>query len=242
MIKLGEKQFKPNLVPKKSKSKTFDIHSVIRKNGGHGNYIINFHKNGVRMQVIEGQILTQDLTPVVSELVLKRLKPFAKVCQQLNIAIDGEFYLHGLDWGNINRFASVKDVTDPDYKKDLRQRFKKDPKGFKEEFNGLDINLLTTFHKDLKLHLFDGIVLNAREDEGYLERMLEIGRRLKPYMKELNETIVPPGLFCFKTKYEVEAFYQLALKNGYKGLILTHKDHKYKFGRSTLKDGMLLKM
>jgi len=84
--------------------------------------------------------------------------------------------------------------------------------------------------------------LNASEDVGYSERMKEILKRLEPFKEDFEDIIKIPGMLTMESKTGVENLYEMALKKGWEGLVLTHKDHKYKFGKNTLKQGTILKM
>ena len=237
-----EKQFKPDLIPNNPKDGSFDMDGAIMKNGGYDQYRINFKKDGCRLQLIEGTVLSRSLKSPGSKLVVERFQALADKCKELNISLDGEFYMHGLKFNAIFRFFSKADVTKPDYKKKLEKEKAKNPEKFKDDYDDLDIDFLTTFHKDLKFHLFDGIVLNASEDVGYSERMKEILKRLEPFKEDFEDIIKIPGMLTMESKTGVENLYEMALKKGWEGLVLTHKDHKYKFGKNTLKQGTILKM
>jgi len=237
-----EKQFKPDLIPNNPKNGSFNVDGAIMKNGGYDQYRVNFKKDGCRLQLIEGTVLTRSLKSPGSKLVVDRFQALANRCQELNISLDGEFYMHGIKFNAIFRFFSKSDVTKPDYKKKLEKEKAKNPEKFTDDYDGLDIDFLTTFHKDLKFHLFDGIVLNATEDVGHDERMKEVLKRLLPFKDDFKDILALPGMITPKNKEGVDTWYEMALKKGYEGLVLTHIDHKYKFGRNTLKQGTILKM
>jgi len=237
-----EKTFKPDLIPNNPKDDSLNMDAIILKNGGYDRYSINFKKDGCRLQLIDGKVLTRSLKIPGSKIVVDRFQALADKCKELNISLDGEFYMHGLKFNSIFRFFSKSDVTTPEYKKKLEKEKAKNLEKFKDDYDGLEIEFLTTFHIDLKFHLFDGIILDAHEDIGHEKRMKEIFKKLSPFAEEFGDIIALPGMLTVKTKEGLDGMYDLALKNNYEGLVLTHKNHKYKFGRNTLKQGTILKM
>lgn len=233
--------FKPNLIPNSPKDGSFDMDKVILKNGGYDKYLILFKKDGVRVQLIDGHVLSRALKSPGSKLVINRFLEVANRLEELGISIDGEFYTHGQKFNSIFRFFSKSDVTCPKYRLELEKAMQKDPIKFKKEYDGLSIDYLTQFHDDLKLWLFDGILLDAPEITGYFDRMVEIRKRLID-ANWVPDYMTPPEFYQVSSKEELQALYEDALSQGYEGLVLTHKDHKYKFGRNSLNEGTLLKM
>lgn len=239
------KGFKPNLIPNNPKDGSFTKESrneVLEKNGGIGNYLISNKKDGCRLQLgLQFEILTRSLKQPKSELVQKRFEELNALCIELKIALDGEFYKHGLKFNEIFRFFSNTDVTRPEYKEKLLKERKKDPIKFREEYNNRSIDFLTTFHDDLKFWLFDGIVLDRPDLVGFSERMTEIRNRLLNHNLE-NLFIEIFDCTVVETTEELDYLYEQALLEDWEGLVITHKDHEYKFGRNSIKQGTLLKM
>lgn len=240
-----EKKFKPNLIENAPKDGSFTKEmreALISKHGGIEKYIILRKKDGCRMEFGAGlSILTRSLKPVRSALVNLRFNRFQQVCISLNILVEGEFYAHGMKFNEIFRFFSKSDVTKPEYTTELTKMLTKNPKAFEDKYRGRDIEFLTTFHKDLEFWMFDGIVLDRPDLIGYQERMKEITSRLQAY--DLAEMcVVEPEILPIKSFEELYEKYDLALASGWEGLVLTHEKHPYKYGRSTLKSGTLLKL
>ena len=239
------KNFKPNLIPNNKKDGSFDIHNAIKKNGGYKMYNVTYKKDGCRLQLKEGNVLTRSLKSPGSKLVQERFQPLVDKCKELNISLDGEFYKHGLKFNAIFRFFSKSDVTTDEYRNELEKLKLKDPIKFADKYDNLDIDFLTTFHKDLKFWLFDGIVLDAPELTRYQDRMIEIMWRLnmagvltnpEKYFLEL------PTFHKVDIKEEFITLYNKALAESWEGLVLTHVGHEYKFGRNSLNEGTILKM
>lgn len=89
------KSFKPNLIPNNPKDGSFDMDKVIMQNGGYEKYIITIKKDGVRVQLIDGKVLSRSLEVPNSKLVLERFSDLAEELKELGIAVDAEFYMHG---------------------------------------------------------------------------------------------------------------------------------------------------
>lgn len=231
--------FKPNLIPNNPKDGSFDIDETVMKHGGYEKYFITMKKDGCRLQLIDGKVLTRALKKPRSKHVIDRFTPLAKICKKLNITLDGEFYQPGLDFGQIYRFFSKEDVTTDAYKKSLAKELAKSPKDFVNKYRTLDMKFLTSFSEGLYFWLFDGIVLDRPDLIGYEERLIEIMNRLSDVDFKYLEM---PTKLNVTNKEELYEKFQQMLDYGFEGLVLTHKDHKYKFGRNTLQEGTLLKM
>lgn len=237
-------KFKPNLIANNPKDDSFskeDMHALITAHGGIKNYIIFPKKDGCRMEVGVGpKVLSRSLKEPGSNLVKARFKDFNDLCLSLNIIVEGEFYMHGEAFNHINRFFAKSDVTTPEYLKELTNMKEKKPEAFYDKFRGKDIPFLTKFHKELKLWAFDFIITDRPDLTGFKDRWEEALKRLKKHSLRFIELPVP--LLNINSFEELDEAYQYVLDNDYEGLILVHKDHVYKYGRSTLKSGTIFKM
>lgn len=244
-MNINGKAFKPNLIPNNPKDGSWTQEArnkVLESNGGIQNYLITNKKDGCRLQLGLGPTpLTRSLKQPKSVLVLERFDKLNTICRQLNIVIDGEFYMHGLKFNEIFRFFSNTDVTRPEYREKLVKEKAKKPDWFKEEYNDRSIDFLTTFHTDLKFWIFDGIVLDKPEVTRFEDRMDIIEARLADVNQE-DLFLIPYFCTAVEENDELDYLYEQSLKNGWEGLVLTHKDHEYKFGRNSIKQGTLLKM
>lgn len=237
--------YKPNLVPNEPKDGSFgktERDALIEKNGGIKAYVATQKKDGCRLAAgLPQGIVTRSLKSPGSKLVLERFEALQQVCLDLNILLDGEFYMHGLKFNEIFRFFSKSDVTTPEYRKELEKLKEKHPKDFYKKYRGRDIDFLTTFHEELEFWIFDGIVLNRPDLIGYKERMVEINDRLST-VNFNSLSAVLPITFRPQSLEELYDLYEEMLGYGWEGLVLTHNNHAYKNGRSTLKSGTILKL
>lgn len=236
------KTFKPNLIPNNPKDGSVDLDKIIQKNGGYNQYLISRKKDGCRLHLIESKVLTRALKVPGSKLVVERFQELSKELHKIGVAVDGEFYMHGLKFNAIFRFFSKSDVTTISYLNELERAQERDPKKFRNEYDGLSIDFLTCFHDNLKLHIFDGILLDRPDIKGFQDRMFEIRERLKTLPSHLLEFVEIAKFDVIDSKALLNNLYEDALELGYEGLVLTHKDHEYKFGRNSLSQGTLLKM
>lgn len=240
------KGFKPNLIPNNPKDGSFTAekrNAVINKNGGIEKYIVIPKKDGCRMQLgISDKILGRSLKEPQSILVRERFAKLNQLCIDLKIAVDGEFYMHGLKLNEIFRFFSNEDVTREKVRVKLIKEMNKNFPKFQKDYNGKDIAFLTTFHKDLKFWLFDGVVLDRPDLVGFAERMTEIERRLAKFKDNPEYFLIMPNSFILDSVDDIDWAFNEALNEGWEGLVLTHMEHVYKYGRNTLKQGTILKL
>lgn len=236
------KGFKPNLIPNNPKDDSFNREAVINKNGGHSMYIATLKKDGCRLQLIDGKVLTRSLKEPKSNLVVSRFKEISERLAAVGVAVDGEFYKHGLKFNEIFRFFSKADVTDPAYKKKLEKELAKNPEKFKKDYEGRDIEFLTTFPDDLKIWIFDGIIVDAPGLTRYQDRMIELSHRVRKAGLERHIHIEMPTFYDIQNEDTLESLFQDALEDGWEGLVLTHRGHEYKYGRNSLSQGTLLKL
>tara|TARA_R110000796_G_scaffold134716_3_gene250516 strand:+ start:4966 stop:6018 length:1053 start_codon:yes stop_codon:yes gene_type:complete len=235
-------KFKPNLIPNNPKDGTFDLPTTILTNGGMHKYNVFYKKDGCRLHLgLDQNILTRSLKQPKSVLVINRFKKLNELCLKLNIAIDGEFYMHGLKFNEIFRFFSNTDVTRSEVVEKYKKLQNKDAQFFAKEYSGRSIEHLTTLHQELKFWLFDGIILDRPDLVRFEDRMKEIISRLSNYDLS-NMYITLPESIEIDQLAQLNGNYELALAMGFEGLVLTHKDHEYKYGRNSLKQGTLLKM
>ena len=231
--------FEPNLIPNNKKGTPTDFDTIIKKNGGYSKYVALYKKDGCRLG-IHKEIKTRSLKAPKSELVLERFKRLTEICVKENIFIEGEFYMHGLKFNQIFSFFSNTNVESPKYRERLEKMLAKGTGSFIKKYETTDIDALTTFHAGLRFWLFDGIVLDRPELTGWLDRMRVIVRRLEKY--DISDILELPEYLAFSNFEELQALYDNALHDGWEGLVIVKKDHVYKYGRNSLKQGTLLKM
>lgn len=91
--------------------------------------------------------------------------------------------------------------------------------------------------ESVKFHMFDCFLQNDK-DTTFESRYEEYS---KNYMQYSSLVEIVKQRFMI-SKEEVINYFKEVLEDGFEGLIIRHPRGKYKFGRSTLKEGILLKM
>lgn len=90
---------------------------------------------------------------------------------------------------------------------------------------------------DLRFYVFDHV---QNPSERYQNRLVQVNRRSRPVLNNTSTITHPQHVVtCLDTLLTLE---QKLLDQGYEGLILRDPDAPYKFGRSTVKEGYLLKL
>ena len=239
-------KFKPNLISSNPKDGSFTKEfrdNLINSKGGIKEYRAILKKDGCRLELgLKSNPVGRSLKAPKSTLLYERFKKLNHLCIDLGIIAEGEFYMHGEKFNTIFSFFSNTDVTNPDYKLKLQKLHTNKPEDYKKKYQDKTVEFLTTFHDGLKFWLFDGIILDRPDLVGFEERMKEITLRLKTLSDEDLKHVEFPNLITFETLDELDISYEVALNLGWEGYILTHKDHQYKYGRNSIKDGTILKM
>ncbi|UXQ88843.1 DNA ligase [Tenacibaculum phage Larrie] len=248
--------FKPNLIPNNPKDGSMTperIAEIVEKNGGAEKYYASIKRDGVRLEFgLKEYICSRTLKKIANIQLQERFKEFNELCLKLGIIVDAEFYAHGLKLNEILRFSSTIDLLDDKYKESLKKEFKKSPDRFIEEYGGRTVEFLTTFHKNLKAYIFDVYIVDEEfKNAGFEDRLKEMYSRLSKYSDEVlgqEETIKIlkyielPEFESIESSSEIPELFNLALSNGYEGIVLSKKDRVYKHGRHTLKNAGFLKM
>ena len=90
---------------------------------------------------------------------------------------------------------------------------------------------------DVILYVFDDVSLPP--ETPYADRVKHLEYRLTTFADKTVQLVYPYGVDNIEDLIEYE---NLVLEQGYEGLMLRTIDGKYKYGRSTLKEGYLLKL
>ena len=227
---MNRSDYKPNLIPNNKKDGSTDLRAIIEGNGGVQNYYVTVKKDGCRLALgVQDTCITRGMKVPKSEEVVKRFQRLNDIAKKENVILDGEFYSHGMKFNAVVRFFTKTGVESEEYKNSLIKEHKKNPEAFKDKYDELSIEFLTTFHKSLHFWWFDGVVLDRPDLVGFEERMAEIKKRLEKYELSYKDYFTYPVLMDFvKDCEELERMYNNALNLGWEGLVLTHKDHQYK--------------
>lgn len=238
--------FEPNLIPNNGKDGKFgdkEREAVIERNGGMRNYRANRKKDGVRLQFGAAEkIISRSLKQPRCKQLLERFDLLQKECVKYGVMLEGEYYKHGLSMNMIMKFYSKADLHDPKYLAKLLKMQATKPISYERDYGTRPPEFYTTMHDDLKFWMFDGFII-GEQHLGYEERMENVMKIIKEKfsIEALQHFVMP----CYRTfdRYEdVVDWFNDSIEYDWEGVVLTHKDHVYKLGRNTLKDGTLLKM
>lgn len=152
--------------------------------------------------------------------------------------IEAEFYSPEMNFAEIMHFFRSEDVTSAEsiskYKK-LWNKSQGDPeKGW--PFPGRAWDWPVTWHDSLKFYAFSfcDVIINVLTFDSRIEFLELILDSYKQKMDGLKLDIVHIPQNSFEELEELYQAYDQAILSGAEGLVVTHKDTLYKFGRYTL--------
>jgi len=105
------------------------------------------------------------------------------------------------------------------------------------ELSGLTRQLNKELPNDLHFYCFDAIT-NENFNQTFLNRKKELDRTGVDYLKHVKIL----QQISVNSSGEIDAIYEKALNWGCDGLILRDPNGRYKFGRGTIKEGLIYKM
>jgi len=177
------KDFKPNLIPNSKVSSPIDLREILGdKIDG---YVLSLKKDGCRIEVVGGKLLSRALKPITSTWIQKRFFDLAQKCLKYGIILEGEFYSHGMKFNEINRFFKTEDVTDTKHLREMEadthkynltgtikhpiwvvvkdadkllEVRKTHSSKFEQDWPGRTPEWMSTYHESLQLWPFDCII------------------------------------------------------------------------------------
>lgn len=172
--------------------------------------------DGVRCIIYRGQILSRSLKPIPNKQLKEKLESIRKYSEEMNMIFDGEIYSPYLTFQQIISFVMTEDFTD---KKSIKKFGK-----------------VLEIPEHLKFYCFD--LLDSCSEKSFSHRIGQI-RSLESMFTNIVKNV--EHTLCKNAK-EVEDLFEIALKEGCEGLILRDPNGRYKFGRGTLKEGIIYKV
>ena len=152
--------------------------------------------------------------------------------------IEAEFYSPEMNFAEIMHFFRSEDVTSAKsvakYKK-LWEKTQGDPKkGW--EFPGRSWEWCTIWHDSLKFYAFSfcDVTIDVLTFESRIEFLELVLDSYKQRMDGLKLDIVHIPQYTFEELEELYQAYDQAIISGAEGLVVTHKETIYKYGRYTL--------
>ncbi|RLI98729.1 MAG: hypothetical protein DRP08_07915 [Candidatus Aenigmatarchaeota archaeon] len=179
--------------------------------------LASYKLDGLRCIFLKGEMLSRSLKPIVNKQLREKFKPIADYSRKYDLILDGEIYSHELTFQEITRFVMTKDFEDV--------------KSVKKHGNVLEIP------NHLKYYCFDCIE-NDNFDKEFSARVEDVYK----VALEFDNLIIPVRQHRVSSKEAVEVEFDVALENGFEGLILRSYEGRYKCGRGTLKEGIIYKV
>lgn len=188
----------------------------------------SYKLDGIRCIFKEGQILSRSLKPIVNKQLKEKFEALRKYSEDHQCILDGEIYSPILPFQGISSCVMTQDFED---KKAIKKWAE-----IQEEF-GLDVSREQALDS-LKFYCFDYVDEGMLLDIYFDARYELVNTKLTDY----DDILVSVHHDLFQCKEEIEAYFESALNNGFEGLILRDPKGKYKFGRGTLKEGIIYKV
>jgi hypothetical protein len=246
--------FKPQLLPNNPAGTTPDWENLLTP---VSDYLTSDKADGVRLVCFEdGSVVGRSLKKFKNVYVEEMVKSLQLLLQFQGI-LEGELYSPNLTFSEIMHFFRTEDVSAPSTRKKFQKEWEKTNGGtstYKKtvgntivhqewEFPGRDVDFLCTWPDCLKIYVFDH-TFHGADERTKQERYYDL---VDMFSKErIQSSINDYAILLKQTFYthidEVYQAYDQASISGYEGLVLIHKDSKYKHGRHTLNAKEAFKM
>lgn len=104
-------------------------------------------------------------------------------------------------------------------------------------FNSTTSEIMThAGEPDFRFHVFDTVgILGYQHRLAHLKQKIDLGYNMPPFVKRLKQTLI-------HSLEDLQDYYQECLEEGHEGIIVRSVDGIYKNGRSTVKQGIMLKL
>lgn len=180
--------------------------------------LASYKLDGIRCIFYKGEILSRSLKQIQNRQLKEKFEPIRKYSEENNLILDGEIYSPDLTFQEITSFVMTQDLTD---KKSVKK-------------NGCVLSI----PDHLKFYCFDIIEDGGMLDDCYFEARYNF---MQKCMFRFPDIAFPVEHIKVENKQEVENLFENALEEGYEGLILRDPKGKYKYGRGTIKEGIIYK-
>lgn len=242
--------FKPMLIPNFKKEKTYEAKIATISSNLKSDLITYYifpKKDGCRAEIIDGALHSRSFVDkkdsskglkLVRNLYLRaKYDMLAKKCKELGIILEGEIFSRDMCFNEICRRFKTEDV------KDNKHHAKLSKVDLDAEYYGRDIQWLTSNHADLKLYLFDLVVISSPKCT--MEARISLLYTLfkdNGQLSEFSDIVVLPTIHVVGNLHKLKELYNYYLSLGYEGLVLAHMYSEYKQGRATIKQGTIFKL
>jgi len=179
--------------------------------------LASYKLDGIRCIFYKGEILSRSLKPIQNKQLKEKFEPIRKYTEDNDCILDGEIYSPKLTFQEITSFVMTQDFED---KKSIKKFGK-----------------VVTIPDHLIFYCFDMI-----ENDNYLENYNNRLRNLQSLWNIFTPIYNNIVQNVMENKEDINKYFERALEDGFEGLILRSFDGKYKFGRGTLKEGIIYKV
>lgn len=180
--------------------------------------LASYKFDGIRCIFKNGEILSRSLKQIQNKQLRLKLEPLRKYSEDNDIILDGEIYSPDLTFQQITSFVMTQDFED---KKSIKK-----------------YGHIVQIPDHLKFYCFDYLDEGLFEDIYFDTRI----KFVRDNMKQFGGIAVPIDHKLLNSKEEVENYFEEALTDGYEGLILRDPKGTYKFGRGTIREGLIYKL
>jgi DNA ligase-1 len=188
--------------------------------------LASYKLDGLRDIYKQGQMLTCSLKKFPNKQVNEKFEAIRKYSEENNLILDGELYAHRIPFQMIVSCAMTHDY----YTKSSIKKWEKLCKEY-----SLNIKREEVLEK-LSFNCFDCII----KEDFNLKFRYRLGN--VEYYATKQSLISPVKHVLVNSKEEVEKLFEQALEEGYEGLVLRNLESGYKFGRGTIKEGIIYKV
>lgn len=210
------KQFKPIL----ASNELMDVHDLPYP------LLASFKIDGIRGLVTKGKILSRSLKPIPSKQIQEKFSRLTGI--EEGCYLDGEFYNPKIPFQMVQSCIMTQDYE-----------AKKAIKKWADLCEDYDVNVSREEAlKGMKLYAFDRVHVNI-PNEPFKGRNAWV---VETYYNHFPNLIEPVKQKLVNNAEEAKAYFYEALEWGCDGLILRDPNGRYKFGRGTLKEGLIFKL
>lgn len=235
--------YKPNLIPNNKDG----FNPLEHLNGTPTDYIISEKLDGVCCTLLDGNVLGRSLKPIKNIHIQRLFKMASMLFFQKGIIVHGEIYKHNTPFNAIESYCNTVDVTSSKHRADLIKERDLNKDLFIQKYGDQTLEDLTKGYQDYKLFVFDCFVIE-NPDLSYEKRMKAFDCALYELKNHsiahyyVDNIFDKPQQYKLNTVKEIESTLNDVISRGGEGLVLSHKDRKYKFGKHTLKSGEYFKL
>lgn len=186
--------------------------------------------DGVRDIFLKERMVTCSLKNIPNKQLNEKFEPIRKYSEENGIVLDGEIYAPNIPFQFIVSCVMTQDYYDKKAIKSWDKLCKKH-------------DFFTTreeVYNNLKFYCFD-CVENDDFDKPYINRVKDY-EKVSQNLGAITNTFYMVTQRIVNSVEEVEAYFEEVLEQGFEGLILRDINGRYKFGRGTLKEGLIYKV